>query len=156
MSSFIPDYNGGDFSDSDGDSILAECKYVMNLFQKSFGKMDSTYLRFVIAPFNQGGYSRKNFVCMRSKNFNLNTAKGIAHEIAHFWWNNAVTTTWEDWLNEAFAEYSMLLYIRERKGLEEFNKQIADYKIEPAIYPLFGGSKGMPRKHIRFYMKKDL
>ena len=48
-------YNGNDFSDSDGDSILAECKYVMNLFQKSFGKMDSTYLKFVIAPFQQGG-----------------------------------------------------------------------------------------------------
>jgi aminopeptidase N len=124
------DYNDIDFSDSDADSILSECKYVFNLFERFFGKKDSTYIKFVIAPFEWGGgYSRKNFISMRTKHFNLYTStKGIAHEIAHFWWNKAVTTMWEDWLNEAFAEYSMLLYSRERLGLEEFQKQVEEYK----------------------------
>ncbi|MEJ2617673.1 MAG: hypothetical protein P8Z35_22150, partial [Ignavibacteriaceae bacterium] len=98
------DYSFEDFSESDSDSVLNECRNVLNLFEEVFGRRDSTYLKFVIAPFEMGGYSRRNFVCLRTKNFNLYTEKGIAHEIAHFWWHNAPTGTWEDWLNEAFAE----------------------------------------------------
>ncbi|HVO74491.1 MAG TPA: hypothetical protein VMT35_10750, partial [Ignavibacteriaceae bacterium] len=79
-------YSSSGFSDFDADSVIIECGYVLNLFEKLFGKADTTYLKFVIAPFEQGGgYSRKNFVRMGTKNFDDYTRNGIAHEIAHFW-----------------------------------------------------------------------
>ena len=112
----------------DADSVLAECKFVLNLFENCFGKKDSSYLKFAFAPFEGGGYSRKNFVCLRTTKFNFHTRSGIAHETAHFWWTGANTSTWEDWLNEAFAEYSMLMYVRERLGNDEFMKKIEEYR----------------------------
>lgn len=133
------DYSSEDFSESDSDSVLNECKNVLNLFEEIFGRRDSTYLKFVIAPFDMGGYSRRNFVCLRSKSFNLYTEKGIAHEIAHFWWHNAPAGTWEDWLNEAFAEYSMLVYIRERKGDKEFLQFVEEYKNKTKDLPSIWG-----------------
>lgn len=117
-----------ELSELEADSIITECKYAFELYQKLFEKRDSSYFKFVIAPFDGGGYSRKNFVSMRSKKFNLHTRTGIGHELAHFWCTGANTSTWEDWLNESFAEYSMLLYLRETLGQDVFNKQIEAYK----------------------------
>jgi len=153
------DYNQTDFSDPDADSILSECKYALNLFEGFFGKKDSTYFKFVIAPFEWGGgYSRKNFVSMRTKHFNFYTStKGVAHEIAHFWWNCAVTTTWEDWLNEAFAEYSMLLFIRERMGPEEFKKQIEEYKSRiQNLPPIWGIERDSQEAYTVLYEKGSI
>jgi len=126
-------------SSQDADSVLTECRYIINLFKNYFGGKDSSYLKFILAPFDGGGYSRKNFVCLRTKKFDLHTRTGIAHETAHFWWTGANTSTWEDWLNEAFAEYSMLIYVRERIGIYEFNKKIGEYKdITKNLPPVWG------------------
>ncbi|MGE5795151.1 MAG: M1 family aminopeptidase [Ignavibacteria bacterium] len=152
------DYSSTGFSDSDADSVVTECKYVMNMFQNLFGKTDSTYLKFIIAPFEQGGgYSRKNYVRMGTKDFNLYTRGGIAHEIAHFWWHNADATTWEDWLNEAFAEYSMLLYVRERLGLEEFQKIVNEYKNRTGnLSPVWGIDRNANDAYSVLYEKGSL
>lgn len=134
-------YHKNYFLETHADSIINECKFALDLFEKYFGRQDSSYLKFVISPFERGGgYSRKNFVCMRTKHFNYYTiTKGIAHEIAHFWWNGAKTTTWEDWLNESFAEYSMLLYIREKWGNEAFEKQVEEYENKTkGLPPIWG------------------
>jgi hypothetical protein len=131
-----------EFPESDADSVISECKYILDLYKNLYGAKDSTYLKFIIAPFEQGGgYSRKNFVSMRTKQFSFYTRGGIAHEMAHFWWSDANTTTWEDWLNEAFAEYSMLIYFRERLGLDVFNEQIKEYKNRTLNTPPIWGIK---------------
>ena len=151
------DYSSEDFLITDSDSVLNECKNVLDLFEEIFGKRDSTYLKFVIAPFEMGGYSRKNFVCLRTKKFDLYTEKGIAHEIAHFWWHNAPTGTWEDWLNEAFAEYSMLVYIRERKGAKEFQKIVEEYKNNTKDLPsIWGIERNSPNAYSVLYEKGSL
>ena len=59
----------------------------------------------------------------------------ISHEVAHFWWNKASDGTWEDWLNEGFAEFSTLLFIQklisdstyldEVKNYNEMSKKVA-------------------------------
>ncbi len=36
--------------------------------------------------------------------------RGTVHELAHFWWQVADTSTDDDWLNEALAEYSALRF----------------------------------------------
>jgi hypothetical protein len=48
----------------------------------------------------------------------------LSHEAAHLWWNGAATESWEDWLNESFAEYSALLAMREEFGEEEFERRL--------------------------------
>ena len=52
----------------------------------------------------------------------------FAHELAHLWWFKAKTTSWEDWLNESFAEYSALMVLR-----EEFGQEIFDSRLENKI-----------------------
>ena len=140
------------------DSILAEWKFVINLYENYFGKRDSSYLKFVVAPFEKGGgYSRKNFVCLRTKEFGLYTRTGIAHEAAHFWWQEANTTTWEDWLNEAFAEYSMLMYVHERLGNDEFIKLIDEYRSRTKNLPhLWGMDRNSPDSYSVIYEKGSL
>lgn len=151
------DFSSEDFRDGDPDSVLNECKNVLNLFEEILGKRDSTYLKFVIAPFEMGGYSRKNFVCLRTNTFDLFTEKGIAHEIAHFWWHNAPTSSWEDWLNEAFAEYSMLVYIRERKGAAEFQKIVEEYKNNTKdLPPIWGIERNSSDAYSVLYEKGSL
>ncbi|MBS0011464.1 MAG: hypothetical protein KFF49_08640 [Bacteroidales bacterium] len=49
----------------------------------------------------------------------------LAHEIAHLWWHRADANTWEDWLNEGFAEYSALMVLRELYGPEYFEEWTA-------------------------------
>ena len=49
----------------------------------------------------------------------------LAHEVSHLWWYRANTNTWEDWLNEGFAEYSALMVLRELYGQEYFEEWIS-------------------------------
>ena len=147
-----------DFSEANADSVIAECQYAFDLYQELFGNKDSTYLKFIISPFEMGGgYSRKNFVSLRTKSFNLHTRGGVGHEIAHFWWSNAPTTTWEDWLNEAFAEYSMLIYFRERLSNDVFNQKIAEYKESARNSPpIWGIDRKAPEAYTALYEKGAL
>ena len=140
------------------DSVIGECKYAFNLYQQLFGKKDSAYFKFIIGPYSDGGgYSRKNFVSWRSNTFSMKTMRGIGHELAHFWWNSANTTTWEDWLNESFAEYSMLVYIRARFGTEVFNKRINEYKQSTVeIPPIWDLYRDDPRAYEVLYRKGAL
>ncbi len=148
-----------DFPDKDADSLLTECKFAVTLYHDYFGNIaDSTYLKFIIAPFEQGGgYSRKNFISMRAKKLNIYTLMGVGHEIAHFWWHNADTQSWEDWLNESFAEYSMLLYFRDRLGMDVFKEKLEEYKKDAEhTPPIRGIDRTASEAYIVLYEKGSL
>ena len=146
-----------EFSDAEADSVLIECKYISKLYQRFYGNTDSIYLKFVIIPYMQGGYGRENFATLRTKQFDNYTRGGIAHEMAHFWWSNADSKTWEDWLNEAFAEYSMLLYFRDRLGMEEFNSKIELYQSRVQnTPPIWGTERDGPYAYTVLYEKGAL
>ncbi|MDT8401169.1 MAG: hypothetical protein RQ743_05700 [Bacteroidales bacterium] len=49
-------------------------------------------------------------------------ARYPAHEISRLWWLRADANTWEDWLNEGFAEYTALVVLRELYGKEYFEE----------------------------------
>ena len=53
-----------------------------------------------------------------------------AHETAHQWWGNVVTTASyeDDWIMEALANYSALLYLEKRKGIRAVDTVLANYK----------------------------
>jgi hypothetical protein len=55
-----------------------------------------------------------------------------AHEVAHQWWGNRVTSaTYRDlWLMEALANYSALLYLEKRKGGRSVEVMLDSYRAE--------------------------
>lgn len=75
-----------------------------------------------------GGYARRGLIVlagqhnMRLRDEPAAFMRYLGHEAAHGWWWEAPSATWEDWLNESFAEYSALLALRERFGSEVFER----------------------------------
>jgi hypothetical protein len=53
-----------------------------------------------------------------------------AHEVAHQWWGNRVTTTFyrDGWLMEALANVSALLYTEKRKGVHSAELMLDSYR----------------------------
>jgi aminopeptidase N len=144
--------------ESAADSLLAEVKYAFELFEHTFGKRDSLNLKFAVPAMRDGGgYSRKYFVLMPSNDFDFYLRSGIAHEVSHFWWINAPTTSWEDWLNEAFAQYSTLRYIRERLDTAEFQKEVDSYRDSTAkLAPVWGIARWHNDAYNIIYLKGSL
>jgi hypothetical protein len=55
-----------------------------------------------------------------------------AHEAAHQWWGNIVTAAeyHDDWLMEALANYSALLYLEKRRGKPAMDAVLEDYRLQ--------------------------
>lgn len=122
-------------------NIVNTAQNALDYFVVPYPNHFNHFIKFVLKQSEQdGGYNRKNFISLRLKNFTLHTQKTIAHEIAHFWATGADTNTWEDWLNEAFAEYSALLFIRDKVDSSAFDNYLKTYtegsKNTPAIWGL--------------------
>lgn len=104
-----------------------------------FGNVETEKYSIVIAPRQYGGgYCRSGLIVVTPKDEledKVDYFKFIAHELAHIWWNKSNTTSWEDWLNESFAEYSALIALRDNFKQEDFNKTINIYEEK---------SKGLP------------
>jgi hypothetical protein len=54
----------------------------------------------------------------------------LAHEVAHQWWGNTVApaSDQDNWLMEALANYSALLYLEKRKGPKALEAVLAEYR----------------------------
>ncbi|HEU0121243.1 MAG TPA: M1 family aminopeptidase [Bryobacteraceae bacterium] len=54
----------------------------------------------------------------------------VAHEVAHQWWGNAVTTTGyrDEWMMEAFANYAALLLLERKRGSQALREVLEKYK----------------------------
>lgn len=82
---------------------------------------------------HSGAYFRNNLIVCAQLIFDKDDITHLfAHELGHKWATGADTNTWEDWLNETFAEWSALLY------LEEKNKEQFDLWIERGFSILQG------------------
>jgi len=146
------------FPEKDLDSVAIKCKEVYDFFSSIFGQpQGGSYLKFVLNPLESGGYGRPKYISFKATGFNQYLINGIAHEMAHFWWNKAETSTWEDWLNESFAECSMLLYLREKDSKEEYNSQIEQSKkltVNPQ--PIWGVDRETSKAYVALYNKGPL
>lgn len=77
------------------------------------------------------GYVRKQLIVLGGFNKDITWAiKLIAHEIAHIWCTGADVCSFEDWLNETFAEWSALLFVVDNLGTSEFEKIINTHRKE--------------------------
>ena len=129
------------FPDTDIDSIVEAFTDVLEFYNPRYGNQDGeVYLKFIIDPTEgTGGYGRKNLIRLKASNFSYYFKLGIAHELSHTWWQKADPKTWEDWLNESFAEYSMLLYLRERISKGLYNETIERYRQNSENMPAIWG-----------------
>jgi len=100
-------------------------------FSNWFGSLENPNLTIIESKREiGGGYARTGAIVLSSfKNMDYFSNRiiyntYIGHEMAHLWWNKAAADSWEDWLNESFAEYSSLLIVREVFGPQEFEKQL--------------------------------
>ena len=147
------------FPNSDIDSIVVAFTDVLDFFGPRFGEQDGeVYLKFIIDPTEgRGGYGRKNLIRMKASQFSYYFKLGIAHELSHTWWHKADHKSWEDWLNEAFAEYSMLLYLRERISEDIYNETLARYKQNSESMPaIWGIDRTSEKAYTTLYEKGSL
>ena len=112
------------------------------LFSAKFGPVASAgKYQFAFVPRNNNpSYSRKGFAVINNYGSEVTRFSTLAHEIAHFWWNGADSASWEDWLNESFAEYAALIAIEEEFGDDVHTKTTTNFaKVAsqaPAIWQL--------------------
>ena len=120
--------------DSTAERLSEDLAGVLELYEEWFGgdKKGET-LTVIQSPREKGGdYARRGLITLsrltdeKYVNQHEHFIRNLGHETAHFWWHMAPTNSWEDWLNEGFAEYSALLVIREMFGDKAFKKWIED------------------------------
>lgn len=109
---------------------FTDIRSILEDYTKWYGPASTSSLEFVLSERTKGGgYARPGLIVVPSDWFKQAqydlVIQGWGHEIAHLWWLNAPSTSWEDWLNESFAEYSTLRYLRSVRGEEAF-KQVLD------------------------------
>jgi len=129
--------------------IAGDVGKVMAQFRSWFGPSSDKKLRMVFADrVSGGGYYRPGFMSIIYDNDYRGLLKYAAHEVAHFWWGRGSATTWQDWLNESFAEYSALLFLREFYGADTFAEFLKRYQQQaekaPAIWGLDRNDKAAP------------
>ena len=126
--------------------ILEKAVETLRCYTGWFGPICSNEVKIIIAPRSEGGgYARTAFVVVahiEAESYNeykVRYLMNIAHECAHLWWANAPVNSWEDWLNESFAEYSALMAVRELFGTESFQNIIAEkHKRSEGMPPIKG------------------
>jgi len=133
---------------------------VMERLTEWFGPSNSKRLTVVFTPRERGGgYSRPGLVCYSRWTVGAEDRllRGLAHEMGHLWWIGAPVETWEDWLNEGFAEYTSLMIVRDRLGETAFQKEIADLEKEAqGAPPVWGISRSDGRAYTVLYQKGAL
>lgn len=130
---------------------------ILDYYQR-FGAIDSQELSIVIAPREDGGgYCRTGLIVLTAdaEVSEIEYFKFVAHELAHLWWCKVKNSnTWEDWLNESFAEFSALLVLRNTFGLDEYNKIITAFKkMTKSIPPIIGLDRQDENARLVLYMK---
>ncbi len=126
------------FADETAHLLGEDLLWTLERFAGWFGPVRPNEFSLIESPrLKGGGYARRGLAVVSALdekeylNRRENYLHYLAHEAAHAWWWSAPSNSWEDWLNESFAEYSALMVIRERHGVETFNR-LLDHKREQA------------------------
>lgn len=98
------------------DFILAEMGNAVDYMGAMFGAYPYSVFRAAFHPFGFGQGFATMLAIPNADTARKHTFVFLSHETAHQWWGNIVA--WrsyrDQWLSEGFAEYSGLLYMRER------------------------------------------
>nr|WP_199000311.1 hypothetical protein [Flavobacterium sp. ASV13] len=123
-------FYGIQLSNEQIEDIQNTADHIYNFFKMSFGENDSNNLIVAVNPFaHPMSYARKGFISLSLQNGFSNSDKiTLAHEIGHLWWQNAPHGTYEDWLNESFAEFSALQWMQEKLSKTAFDELLKKYE----------------------------
>jgi len=117
------------------DTLISDIETILDLFNNWFPPGNNQVCIAESMRETGGGYARIGGIYLpgftESDYYESRKAysRYLAHEVSHLWWYRANTNTWEDWLNEGFAEYSALMVLRELYGQEYFDKWISNKKL---------------------------
>jgi len=123
-------------------ALLASMKEILDFYNSTFGVFDpQREVTGVFRPFppveGQGGYFRKGYFIYPQTEKVQDLVIPISHELSHYWWLKAGRQ--HAWLNESFAEYSAMLYLRKQQGIEAFRKALEDKRSRSAnLPPIYG------------------
>jgi len=123
-----------------------EALTVLAKYSEWFGAIEQRSLNLVQSKRSRGGgYSRPGLVvlgqlgALSAPEQRADLLRYLSHEAAHMWWRRAPATSWEDWLNESFAEYSALLVIRDEFSTAEYEARIERKRAQgEATHPIWG------------------
>jgi hypothetical protein len=128
------------------EKMSADVVDMFRTYNQWFGKIKSDIFIIESKRERGGGYARIGglFLVGIDEKTYLSKNEGyhryFGHELAHLWWYGAPADTWEDWLNESFAEYSALMIVRKEFGessfLSRLEKKKETSKNTPAVWGL--------------------
>lgn len=138
-------FHATSFSEAASNRLGEDVLWALERFSGWFGPTRPADFTLIESPrLLGGGYAQRSLVVVNNINERdyLDQREAylryLAHEAAHAWWWQAPGETWEDWLNESFAEYAALLAVRERFGEEVFNLFITRKRERsPSAMPLW-------------------
>ena len=112
------------------DRMGTDLNRILDLEQAWFGGTVDHVSIVVSKREKGGGYARIGGVVLGGLDDAGYAAKHVdfqryfGHELAHLWWFRAPADSWEDWLNEGFAEYTALMILRQVAGEAEYQKRL--------------------------------
>lgn len=132
--------------DSTAEGIAQDLRWVLEHFDAWFGGDMPKEITLVESMRERGGgYTRRGLIVMaglRDRDYYDSYEsyfRYLAHETAHIWWSVAPVDSWEDWLNESFAEYSALLAVQEKFGNQAFERRLRNKAgAIPGTAPIWG------------------
>lgn len=100
-------------------AILPKAQDIIAFYNRTIGRQDSiTRFTVLLTGTKQDAFALlDNATVITYPNFDLSQRVDLlvlAHEISHKWWSYGSAHDENDWLNEAFATYSSMLYLQAR------------------------------------------
>ena len=132
------------FIRQDGEQIAG----VLELYTSKLGatNVPNGIVRHVYSPKRKGqgraGFARPGLIVTSegrtleglANDPNFSLFQGVAHEIAHYWWNFGAGQG--DWINEAFAEYFSAIAVENLNSEAAFNALMAEDRKQVSELPL--------------------
>ena len=112
------------------DSLLpAEAARIIRFYNQTIGRQDTISRFSVLLPGTNRNASGllDNAVNITYSDFDVRKPGDrliLAHEISHKWWAYGSIGSYEEWLNEAFATYSSLLYLQATGDTTRFRQEL--------------------------------
>ncbi|MCI1189596.1 hypothetical protein MON38_19405 [Hymenobacter sp. DH14] len=111
--------------------LLRKAESIIAYYNRSIGQQDPiTHFTILLPGTNADAFGMlENATVITYTDFDVAADREalliLAHEISHKWWGYGSVHDYNDWLNEAFATYSSLLYLRESGDEDGYQAELA-------------------------------